>query len=141
MAGEFDSRDLHPKAQAKVRQLVLTGITSCLNLPFDAALAKTARHQDSPETLEHLLRPEFFNLLGFDLLDLHATIIGHTTVNDRLVDRFVGVLQLDVLPDDTNPDAVLRRDELPNNVLPVAHVRRRRVQVEQATDKIVHSLA
>ena len=51
--------------------------------------------------------------------------LADAAVDDRLVDRFVGVLQLDVFADDADAHAMLRRDEFADDFLPVRHVRRR----------------
>ncbi len=74
-------------------------------------------------------------------LDLHAAIVGDATVNDRLIDRFVGIVQFNVLADHADANAVPRRDQLANNVLPVRHVGRRRLQVQQAANQIIQPLA
>ena len=55
VARELDHRNLHPKADAQVRNAVLAGITGGLDLAFDAPLAEAqiARSRTNLETLNH----------------------------------------------------------------------------------------
>src|SRR5258706_7419833 len=138
---EFNRRDLHAEAQAEVGDLVFARVLGGQNFPLHAAFAKAARHQDAAEPFQNFFRAVLFNLLGVQLHDLHAAIIRNAAVDDRLVDGFIGVLQAYVFADDADAHAMLWRDELADDLLPVRHVRRRRVQVEQAADEVVEALA
>ena len=44
--------------------------------------------------------PSLLDLLGLDLADEHPAAVGDAGVVERLVDRLVGVVVLDVLADD-----------------------------------------
>ena len=82
------------------------------------------------QALEVLLRAVPLDILRIHPLNLHPAIVGDAAVADRLIDGLVGVLQLDVLAHDTNADAVLRGDELADDLLPMRHVGRRRIQAQ-----------
>ncbi len=141
VAGEFNGGNLHAQAKAQVGNLVLAGVSGGLDFALDAPLAKAARHQDAAQPFQHLLRPEFLNRLRLDFLDLHPAIVGHSAVGDGFIDRFVGVVQLDVFADNADADAMARRQELADDFLPMRHVGRRRVQMEQPADQVIDPLA
>ena len=66
MAGELDDRDLHPEADAEVRDPLLARDPGRLDLALDPALAEAAGDQDpvgSPRALG-------VDVLGVDELDL-----------------------------------------------------------------------
>ena len=58
-------------------------------------------------------------------------------MDDRFVNRFVGVLQFDVFADDADAHPMLRRDQLADDLLPMRHVGGRRIELQQAADEIV----
>src|SRR5262245_63593050 len=92
------------------------------DLAFDAAFAEAAWNQNATRGLEDFLRALALDLFSIDLDDFHAAIVGHAAVHDGFVNGFIGVLQFDVLADDPNADAVLRRNELADDLLPMSHV-------------------
>ena len=93
VARKFDGGDLHAQAQAEVGNFVFAGVLRGQDFAFDAAFAKPAGHQDAAETLQDFFRAVLFDFLGIHLHDFHAAIVGHAAVDDRLINRFVGVLQ------------------------------------------------
>src|SRR5947207_11576005 len=107
MAGKFDRRYLHPEAQAEVGNLLFPGIPRGHDFPFNPALTETARHQNASQAAQDLFRTELLDLLSFNLIDLNPAIVGDAAMIDRLVDRFVSVVQFDILADDPNPNPVL----------------------------------
>ena len=141
VAREFNRGDLHAEAQAEVGNFVFARVLRGLDFAFDAAFAETARHENAAETLQHFFRAVLFDFLGIHLHDFHAAIVADAAVDDGLIDRFVGVLQADVFADDADAHAMLRRDELADDFLPMRHVRRRRVEMQQAADQVVGALA
>ena len=141
IAGELNRCNLHSKAQPKIRYVVFPGILRGKDFALRAALTKAARHEDATVTLEHLGRPVFLDVFRLDALDLHAAVVGHAAVDHCLVDRFVGVLQLDVLAHHTDAHSVSRRDEFADDLPPLGHVGRRSVECQLATDQVVETLA
>src|SRR5688572_29891607 len=122
VAGELDGGNLHAQAKAEVGQLVFASVARRLNLALDAPLAKAAGNENAAQAFQDFVGTKLFDLFRLNLLNLNAAIIGHAAVDDRFVNRFVRVLQLDVLADNADADAVLRSDELADDVLPVRHV-------------------
>ena len=108
VAGELDHRALQAQADAEERHLLLAGKADRLDLALAAAIAETAGDQDAVQPAEHALRPFAFDLLRLDPADDDAGLRGDAGVVERLVDRLVGVLVLDVLADDGDGDLVLR---------------------------------
>src|SRR5829696_7222935 len=51
-ARRLDHRHLHPETDAEIRDLALAGVAGGANLSFSAALAETARDQDSVDAFE-----------------------------------------------------------------------------------------
>jgi hypothetical protein len=119
---KFNRGDLHSEAEAEVGNFIFARVFRGLNFSFDAAFAESARHQNPAESFQHFFRAVLFNFLGVHLHDFHAAIVADAAVDDRLIDRFVGVLQADVFADDADAHAMLRRDELADDFLPVRHV-------------------
>ena len=62
-------------------------------------------------------------------------------MDHRLVDRFVRILQLDILAHNANTHPVLRRNNLAQDFLPVGHVGRRSIQVQLSAHQVIHPLA
>ncbi len=138
---EFNRRDLHSEAKAEIGDFIFARELRRENFSFHAALAETARHENSAEAVQHFFRTVFFDFLGVHLHDFHAAIVADAAVDDRLVNRFVGVLQADVFADDADAHAMLRRDEFADDFLPVRHVRDGRVEMQKPANQIVHALA
>ena len=60
---------------------------------------------------------------------------------DCFIDRFIGVVQLDIFADNPNADPVLGRDQFSENFLPMGHVRGRNIQPQAVADQIIQALA
>ena len=107
VARELDGRQLHPEADSKVRHAPLARVADRLDLSFSAATAEPSRHQDRVD-IRQVGQAAALDLLGIDVLDLHARARVDSRVNQRLGQRFVGVRQLDVLADHADPHLVQR---------------------------------
>ena len=120
-----------PRQEAEVGNLFLAGVLGCFDFAFDAAFAETAGNEDSAKAFEDffLEEPFPFNAFRIDLLNGHPAVIGNAAVNDRFIDGFVGVIKLDVFADDADANAMLGRDELADDFLPMRHVGGRHAQV------------
>ena len=81
------------RGKGRDRALVFARVLRRQDFAFDAAFAETAGHQDAAQALQHFFRAFAFDFLGVHLLDFHAAIVGDAAVDDRFVNRFVGVLQ------------------------------------------------
>jgi len=141
VAREFDGGNLHAQTQAEIGKLLFAGVLGGHDLPLDPPLAEAARNEDAAQTVKNLFGAEFLDLLGVNLLDLDAAIVGDTSMDYRLINRFIGVVQLDIFADDAKANPMLGGDELADDFLPMAHVGGRRVEPEKLADEIVHALA
>jgi hypothetical protein len=60
----------------------------------------------------------FLQVLGIDAHDRHPGVVRDAGMGERLVDGFVGVLELDVLAHDPDLDLVGGRNDAPHDLLP-----------------------
>src|SRR5207253_8445530 len=107
--------------EAQIGHILLARITRGLDFAFNAPLAKSARHKDAAQSFEKFYGSVAFEIFGIDFLDLDAAIVGDGAVDNRLINRFISILKLDVFADNTNADAMLRRDQFANDFLPMIH--------------------
>ena len=79
-ADGFDDGHLHAQANSKERDLPLTGETGRLDLPFNAAIAETARDQNGMALLQ--VRSRILLLKDFGQYDfgLDADLVGDAAV-------------------------------------------------------------
>ena len=69
----------------------------------------------SPKPPGHRIRPDLEVLLqvcridvfGIDLFNRHTTVLCNPSVNNGFVDRLVGIVEVNVFSDHSNPDAML----------------------------------
>ena len=128
VARKFYRGNLHPQAQAEVRHIVFAREPGRLNFSFDPPFAKATRDQYPAKPIQVFLRAIAFDVLRIDFLDFHPAIVGDAPVNGRLIHRFISVLHLDVFADHSDAHPMLGRDQFANNLLPMRHVGRRRIQ-------------
>jgi hypothetical protein len=141
VARKFNGGNLHAQAQAQVGHLVLARIFRAWILPSMPRSPNPPGTRMPPRPFNILSAPSRFDHLGLDLLDFHPAIVGHPAVDDGLIDRLVGVVELDVFAHHADAHAVLRGDEFADDLLPVRHVGHGRVQMQQPADQFVHPLA
>ncbi len=111
--GELRDRDVHPEADAEVRDPALAGHAAGRDLALPPARPEPARDEDAVRALElgrGLLRA---HALGVDPADAHVRAVVDPGVLERLVDGEVRVLELHVLADERDLDlAVALADPL-----------------------------
>src|SRR4051812_20053377 len=107
IAGKFDGRELHAEADAEVRDAVLARIADRADLAIGAALAEAPGHQDRVHLLQAAEALVLFQLLGIEVVDVDAALRVDAGVLQRLVQRFVRVLQVEVFADEGDVDLVL----------------------------------
>ena len=127
VAGEFDGGDLHAETDAEVGDIVLAGVLGGEDFSFDAAIAETAGNEDAIDVADDFLGALVFECLGIDADDLDFGVVRGTGMDERLVNRFVGVLQLGVFSGDGDGDAVLRMDHALHESFPFLEGGSRRV--------------
>jgi hypothetical protein len=67
------------------------------DLSFDAAAAEAGRHQDAVHVGEQRRRAALFDLLGVDVVQVHAAFVADAAVDQRLVEALVRFDEIDVL--------------------------------------------
>ncbi len=137
VAGEFDHRALQAQADAEERHALLPREADGLHLARDAAVAEAARNQDAVHAAQDAIRPLALDLLRLHLAHRHPALQGDAGVVQRFVDRFVGVVVLDVLADDRDGDFVGRVEDALQHRPPVADVQRTGRQVQLLDDQLV----
>ena len=101
-ACEVNAHHLHPQAQTKIQNFLLTRIPRRKNFPFDAARAKPARDEDPVRVLHHIPAFVFFKVSRVHPADLHFHVVGERGVFQRLAHRHVRVLQFNILSNQGN---------------------------------------
>ena len=118
---------------------MLASETDRLDLAFGAALAEAARHEDRIEVVERGRRSAL-DLLGIDVLDHHPRAGLDAGVVQRLVQRLVGVGQVDVLAHHADAHGALGMLQPVDQRVPVGQVCRPRLQAEHVADDLVETL-
>ena len=77
-------------------------------MPFDAALAESAGHEDAVVVFQFPFQSALFEALGFDPVDLDLDVVGDAAVQQRFFQALVGILVLDVLADQRDVHLVAR---------------------------------
>ena len=142
VAGEVRDRHLHAEADAQVRDPLLAGDPGGLDLALDPALAEAAGDQDAVGLLDPVADLLVVERLRVDPVDLDAAAVHEAGVAQRLDDRQVGVLELDVLADERDPDRarLLRGGGLVDHALPRAQVGRLGLEAEVLEHEVVDAL-
>src|SRR5580700_11640972 len=83
IAGKLHASGLHSQANAKVRNLILTGVANRDQHPFNSALAKTARNQQPVITFE--LRFDAALVASLEALGLNPVQLKLQIVRQRTV--------------------------------------------------------
>ena len=105
VSAEFDGGDLQAEADPKVGDVFGSCVVSGLDLPLNAAVAKSAGNQDAvrftkrlPCRVVLLGAPAFFEVAGFNPVDDKFSVHGHGGVLQALDDGKVSVGEVGVLP-------------------------------------------
>ena len=110
IARELDRGDLHAETDAEIRDVVFAGILGGIDFALDAAITETTGNEDAIDVADDFRGDLFFHGFGIDLHDLYFGIVRGSCVDERLVNRFVGVLELGVFSGNGDGDAVARMD-------------------------------
>src|SRR5581483_10270736 len=139
VARELDRGELHAEADAEVGNALLPGVADGGDLALGAALAEAARNEDRIHFLQRR-DAALLDLLGVEVVDVDARAGVDAGVLQRLVQRLVGVLQVDVLADEGDVDFLLRVLERVHQLRPRGEVRGAREDGELVADDLVQHL-
>ncbi len=118
---------MHAEANAEIRNAFLTRVLRCKDFPFGAAITETAGHQNAIDQSNDLSRALVLDLFGIDPHDMHLGVVMSASMDQRFIDRFVSILQLDVFSGHRDGDLVLGMDHPLDESLPALERRRWRV--------------
>ena len=139
--GKFDHRTLQPQTDAEEGNALLAGIAHRLQLPFDAAVAKSVRHQDGVHILEMFLAAAFhLECFRIDPAQVDGGIIGHAGMHKRFHDAFVSVMELGIFTADRHRHLFFRIFDLLHDLFQVVQVRRAGFEVELIDHQLVEFL-
>src|SRR5579859_664652 len=133
---ELDHHHLHAEAEAEIRDLALAGVARGQDLALDAALAEAAGHDDTVHTGQQIHDVLRRDRLRLDPAHVDLGAVMGAGVDQRLLDRHVGVAQLHVLADDRDLDELLRAGKPLDHRPPLGHVAAQRRQL-QPLDHVV----
>ena len=134
VAGIFDDRDLHPEADAEVRNIVLAGITAGKHLAFDPSSAESAGDDYAVRAVQsrrHILFGERFGVHPIDL-DFRARLVA--AVRERLGNGKVCVVELHVLAAERDFHVLLPRMNARKHRLPLRHIDLFGIEMEDLAD-------
>ena len=140
MAGELRDRDVHPEADAEVRNRVFARDAAGEDLALPAARPEAARHEHPVDAGE--LGPRLLDrhVLGVDPAHVDVAAVRDPCMLERLVHREVRVVELDVLADERDLDRVVARAEPLDELVPLAEIGLGRDQAELLADEPVEPL-
>ena len=139
----LDAGHLHAEADTEERHASFTRKADAGDLAFAAALPEPARHKNAMHRLEPRRYIRFFALeyLGVDPADIDLDPVRQPAMDQRLVERLVGILQADILADHTDGHLAFGVEIAVGHIVPARKVRRRRIgDPETAQDFAVEPL-
>jgi hypothetical protein len=140
MAGVFDGGHLHAQADAQVGHLVLAGELGRADLAFHTARAKAAGHQNGVVLGQLASGFGAVDGFGIEVVDLHAHMVAHAGVAQRLVDGLVAVGQLHVLAHHGDAHFALGVLGFVHQVVPALEAGGGGVQAQLVADQAVQAL-
>lgn len=123
VAGEFDGGDLHPEADAEIRDVVFASVFGGEDFSFDTAISESTGNKDAIDIADDGFRTFIFNRLSFYADDLDFGIMEGSGVDEGFVNRFIGVLKFDVFSGNRDGDFVFRVNDALHKAFPFFKVR------------------
>src|SRR5579875_162893 len=137
----FDGSALHSEANAEERHLAGARVGDGIDHAGNAALSETAGNQDPIDMMQQALGSGGrVDILGFNPFDDDALAIGEAAMDESFAKAFVGVFQLNILPDHADANLALRMLKSFEHGEPAAQVARRRLQVQKLQQLFVEAL-
>ena len=138
----LDHHALQAQAQSQGRDLVLACPTQRTQLAFNASDTKTAGDDDRINATQSLLRAlGGFTGIGGNPTQVNASVIRKATVLHGLGNRKVSIVQVNVLTNQRNLNAVLRRFNALKQLVPLAPVHVAESQAKTLNKEGIQALA
>src|SRR5579864_2327097 len=125
IASRFDDRHVKPITDAEERHPPLARELHRLDLSLRAALAETARYENTVDVLEIYGGVLALEDLAVDPVHVDAHVVGKAAMHQCFRQRLVGVLDLHVLTDDRDANLAFRVLHTLDHTLPTAELRLR----------------
>src|SRR5579864_1245850 len=141
VARVFDHHGLHSQTDAEIRHLVLARKLDRVDHAFDAALAKSARHENAVVLLERSFGVRRRHTFRFDPVDIHLQPVRQAAVQQRFLQALVGILVLDVLADQADGNFVGGILHAVEHLAPAAQLARTGFEAKAPQDDFVNAFA
>ena len=141
VTSELNHHALHSQADTQARHIVLTGILQGCELALNTTLTEARSDQNTIHILQLLSYVLVIQLLGMEQVQIQLTMIVNSGLQQRLVDRLIGILQLHVLANQTDLNR-LRSTALQGKELPPSLQLRCRTNLHAyfTQDNLIHLL-
>ncbi|MPM49254.1 hypothetical protein SDC9_95982 [bioreactor metagenome] len=140
MAGKFDDRHLHPKADAEEGCGVLPGVPHGGNHSLNPPVAKAAGYQNPCAARQNFRRVFLCHRLGVNPADIHHRAICDTRVVQRFHNGEIRIVKLGIFPHQRNFHPPLGGLFLPDHGGPLPQVGLGRNQPQAAAHRLVQPL-
>src|SRR5712692_4834270 len=107
VARELDHRELHAKAYAEIRDLVLARVLDRLHHPFHAALTEASGNKYRVHAFQERADAFLFDRFGIHVADVDPAARMDPGVDERLIERLVGIGEVDIFSDHGDRNLVL----------------------------------
>ena len=109
IAGGFQNRHLHAKANPKIGNILFTRKPHRAYFAFRTAFTKPTRHQNTADMVQRFDRGIFlFKYFRVNPFNIDLDAIRNTAMNQRLTKRFIRILQAGIFADNGNRDLAFR---------------------------------
>src|SRR6266853_2458766 len=137
---ELDHRELHAQADAEIRDLVLARVLDRLHHAFHAALAETAGNEYRVHAFQERTDAVLLDRLRIHVTDGDPAARVDPGVDERLVQRLVGIGKVDILADHGDGDLMLGMLECLDQLFPHFELGRLGDDAELVADDFIQHL-
>src|SRR6266699_1963711 len=140
VACKLDHRELHAQADAEIRDLVLARVLDRLHHAFDAPLAEASGDEYRVHAFQERAAAVLLDRLRIHVTDVDPAARVDPGVDERLVQRLVGVGKVDILAHHGDGDLVLGMLERLDQLFPYFELGRLGDDAELVADDFIEHL-
>src|SRR5437773_3226047 len=140
VARKLDHRELHAQAYAEIRDLVLARVLDRLHHAFDAPLAEAPGDEYRVHAFQERADAVLLDRLRIHVTDVDPAARVDPGVDERLVQRLVGIGEVDILADHGDGDLVLGMLERLDQLFPDLELGRLGDDAELVADDFIQHL-